>query len=517
MIKKIILSITLSLILALSASIAFAGTPDGAYGPYADAVESANQGLRKDGTAVLPERSIPENALGTPDSAFFSLGFGGDITLSFDNYISTMGALDIKAYEITNLPYPEENAEVWVSQNDVDWTFVGTVNNYGESSVDLPDNLYWVKYVKIVDVSNKTLFAANADGYDLDAVEALYDTLPYGAITKPGSYEVVSGNVLFEAIYFDNDYDALQWAVRQGTCAAGTNTVFGNVDGHHDAFTWDGHLFQATADTTSWANGDYCLVVNPTNDSGEPDIRLTQFSIISNNEPPIANPDGPYLGAVNTEMAFDGTGSSDPDGDPLTYAWDFGDGNTSTGATPTHSYDAAGIYNVCLTVNDGYVDSTKVCTLAVVYDPAGGFVTGGGWIDSPAGAYTPDPNLTGKATFGFVAKYKKGADVPDGNTEFQFKAGDLNFHSTSYDWLVVAGAKAMFKGVGTINGEGNYKFMISAIDGQINGGGGMDKFRIKIWEEVNGVENVIYDNQIGTDDNSDPTTVLSGGSIVIHN
>ena len=76
----------------------------------------------------------------------------------------------------------------------------------------------------------------------------------------------------------------------------------------------------------------------------------------------------------------------------------------------------------------------------VVYDPEGGFVTGGGWVDSPQGAYVPDPSLTGKATFGFVSKYKKGASVPTGQTEFQFKAGDLNFHSTSYDWPLVTGS-----------------------------------------------------------------------------
>jgi hypothetical protein len=72
--------------------------------------------------------------------------------------------------------------------------------------------------------------------------------------------------------------------------------------------------------------------------------------------------------------------------------------------------------------------------LLPVYDPSGGFVTGGGWINSPPGAYLPGlgetAGLTGKATFGFVAKYQKGANVPDGNTEFQFKARNLNFKST---------------------------------------------------------------------------------------
>lgn len=64
--------------------------------------------------------------------------------------------------------------------------------------------------------------------------------------------------------------------------------------------------------------------------------------------------------------------------------------------------------------------------------------------------------MTGRANFGFVSKYKMGKTTPIGTTEFQFKAGDINFHSDTYEWLVIAGAKAMYKGVGTINGAGNF-------------------------------------------------------------
>ena len=113
------------------------------------------------------------------------------------------------------------------------------------------------------------------------------------------------------------------------------------------------------------------------------------------------------------------------------------------------------------------------------------------WDDSPAGAYAPDPTLSGKANFGFVAKYKKGQSTPDGQTEFQFKAGDLNFHSTDYEWLVVAGKNAQFKGTGTINGFSNYGFMLTDV----------------------------YDNKMGDPDDIDATDpqAIAGGSIVIHN
>lgn len=137
----------------------------------------------------------------------------------------------------------------------------------------------------------------------------------------------------------------------------------------------------------------------------------------------------------------------------------------------------------------------------VIYDPSAGFVTGGGWIDSPAGAYLADQTLEGKAAFGFVSQYKKGASVSDGATEFQFKAGSLNFHSDSQDWLVVnqAGMNAQFKGTGTINDAGTYTFIIWAGDGS------PDTFRIKIWVEGGGV---IYDNGVNQ--------AIGGGPIGVH-
>jgi hypothetical protein len=123
-----------------------------------------------------------------------------------------------------------------------------------------------------------------------------------------------------------------------------------------------------------------------------------------------------------------------------------------------------GVYSVEVLSDKSGCPGASTQALLAVYDPDGGFVTGGGWIDSQASAYVPDPSLTGKATFGFVSKYKKGATTPTGETEFQFKVADLNFHSDSYDWLVIAGHKAKYKGTGTINGEGNYGFMLSATD-----------------------------------------------------
>jgi hypothetical protein len=70
------------------------------------------------------------------------------------------------------------------------------------------------------------------------------------------------------------------------------------------------------------------------------------------------------------------------------------------------------------------------------------------------------------------------------------------------------------QGSGTINGSGSFGFLLTAIDGQLTGGGGTDKLRMKIWNK-NAGNAIVYDNQMSAGDNSNPTTVLGGGSIVI--
>lgn len=73
------------------------------------------------------------------------------------------------------------------------------------------------------------------------------------------------------------------------------------------------------------------------------------------NQPPLALLQAPPNGLVNEALTFDGSDSSDPDGDPLSYGWDFGDGTQTTTDTPvvTHAYEAVGNYAVRLTVADG--------------------------------------------------------------------------------------------------------------------------------------------------------------------
>ncbi len=293
-----------------------------------------------------------------------------------------------------------------------------------------------------------------------------------------------------------------------------------DLNANDKLFWWDAATamwIEASPQSYDSDTGCVTLIVTDSSSPSLTELQGTPFAIgtgTSGNTAPTAAPGGPYLGAINTAITFDGSASSDADGDSLTYAWAFGDSATDTSATTTHSYAAVGIYDVCLTVNDGTDNSGPVCTMAVVYDPSAGFVSGSGWILSPAGAYKPDGSLSGKATFGLVSKYKKGASVPEGNTEFQFEASGFKFHSTAYEWLVISKDKmtGQFKGIGTVNGaldpNGHaYKFMLWAGDG--TGPNGLDTFRIRIWwEDADGVEHDVYDYGFNQE--------IGGGNIVVH-
>jgi hypothetical protein len=176
------------------------------------------------------------------------------------------------------------------------------------------------------------------------------------------------------------------------------------------------------------------------------------------------------------------------------------------------AFTNAGVLDVCVRATDlAGNQSTDECVLVAVFDPNGGYVTGAGTIESPPGALAGS-TATGTARFGFQSKYARGATVPSGKTQFKFRAGELEFDSTEYEWLVVAGARAQFKGTGVVrNLAGTFTFILTAIDGEQPDGGGLDRFRIKI----TGAGGVVYDNQMGAADNADPSTVIASGHIVI--
>jgi K(+)-stimulated pyrophosphate-energized sodium pump len=183
--------------------------------------------------------------------------------------------------------------------------------------------------------------------------------------------------------------------------------------------------------------------------------------------------------------------------------------------TAKTSVSEPGIFNLRVRGADerGNVASEKNIDL-VAYDPEAGSVNGEGWINSSLGAYPANHALSGKATFRFKAEYEKNAVTPSGQAEFVFVAANLEFKSTSYDWLVISGSEAVLKGSGTINDKGNYGFGLIGVDGKVKGEAHMDRFRLRIWEKAN--SKLVYDSGLGGPENVPPTTAILGGSVDIH-
>lgn len=202
--------------------------------------------------------------------------------------------------------------------------------------------------------------------------------------------------------------------------------------------------------------------------------------------------------------------SNQQDSASYTHLWSFGDLTANPSGVVLSDDDR--FVTHFISDNDGCSDfSTRTIDMI---DPNTGFVTGGGWVESPEGAYQGDGDLSGKANFAFTFKYSDSGSVASGNTVFKFKPGNLHFKSASYDWMIVSDNCAKFKGHGTINqGSDDFVFMVWTCDnGESNDSS--DTFRIKISKVEGG--DLVYDTVSDNDSEEDYGIGIGGGNIHVH-
>jgi PKD repeat protein len=150
------------------------------------------------------------------------------------------------------------------------------------------------------------------------------------------------------------------------------------------AYDWDfgdGTTGTGVSPTHTYAAaGTYTVTLTVVDDEGAISAPVSTTATIDPapaNLPPTSDPNGPYTGTAGQPVSFDGSGSSDPDGSIVTYDWDFGDGNTGTGVSPTHTYAAPGSYLVTLTVtDDGTPAESATTTTTATIEEAGAVCEG---------------------------------------------------------------------------------------------------------------------------------------------
>ncbi len=126
-----------------------------------------------------------------------------------------------------------------------------------------------------------------------------------------------------------------------------------------------------TASHTYAAAGTDTVRVTVTDKDGGAGSARTSLAVGAAPSPPTAAPGGPYTGNEGATVTFNGAGSTDPQGSPLTHTWTFGDGATGTGPTPAHVYADNGSYAVTLIVTDALgLSSSAATTTATIANVA---------------------------------------------------------------------------------------------------------------------------------------------------
>lgn len=157
-----------------------------------------------------------------------------------------------------------------------------------------------------------------------------------------------------------------------GLACTFNGTGSSDFDGSVASYEWDfgdGNTGTgATPGHTFAASGAYTVTLTVRDNDGTISDPATQSAAVTNLAPAASFTHS----CTDLACTFDGTGSSDTDGTIASYAWTFGDGNSGTGATPSHTYGAGGTYTVTLTVTDNAGGTDALSTSVTVTEPSSG-------------------------------------------------------------------------------------------------------------------------------------------------
>lgn len=273
----------------------------------------------------------------------------------------------------------------------------------------------------------------------------------YGEINQPIT---IDGSGSYDP---DNDVVSYTWYY---------DTVTGSQSGVQADFTFD-------------AVGVYVVTLSIVDGRGGSDTTTVEINVTPPNEPPVSVLTSEAF--LWNNLTFDGTGSFDPEGSPLTaWEWDFGDGVITTGAMVSHQYATEGDFTVRLTVTDdkgatGYSEHS----VSIVH---------------PTPNNSPDIDAGGpytKPLGSAITLTAAGAD-PD---------GDSVIFTWTYDGQDRVGQTVQLS-VDTFDTIGTYEVLLTATDG--SGGTAADTAQVIIFDPATG--------GTGTPDETPPETIISSPS-----
>ena len=161
------------------------------------------------------------------------------------------------------------------------------------------------------------------------------DTGYYAASTPDGGYLIVGDMDLEDIVYWSKDLALIK------TDENGNDQWIGTYSSGH-------HIVERGV--AAIALPDDSFIVLGRREGQDDPVWLFK---LANNHPPVADIQvSSPIAALNTPLSFDGSGSTDRDGDVVDWEWDFGDGATDTGSEATHGFDTAGAYTIRMTVWD---------------------------------------------------------------------------------------------------------------------------------------------------------------------
>ncbi len=287
-----------------------------------------------------------------------------------------------------------------------------------------------------VQPSDLTSFGTGCSGPEWDNTYVLGDEFhDASGIGRPlaeagGPYKgVVNSEIRFDGSgSSDPDGDAIDfaWSFDDGASAAGIAVL-------HAFATIGAHTATLLVSSLSGSDDD-----------------LAEVNVVAPYTP-VANAGGPYRGQPGVPVAFNGSASFDPDGDLLSYEWEFGDGGRATGIYPHYIYAAEGDYAVRLTVTDRSLrvsDETSAKISAIVNpdnEPpvadAGGPYEGivGRWIQFDA-TRSSDPDGDFLSIFWGFGDGHRGQGIVSAHA--YSLAGSYTATVTANDGLVAATAQA---------------------------------------------------------------------------